>query len=104
MLKYEAPVTYELILKLCPWYRRKAPPVDVIRAVCAVSTDPSFRKPKFLRWLEEYERLGVCCKRGKKLTPERMVYYHHLRQRKLQEYIREKQELLEDMEEFGKDG
>lgn len=96
MLKYETPVICDVILSLIPHYKRSEPPVDVIRAVCAVSDDPSFKKSKFLRYLEEYERCGLYCKRGKKPTPERMVYYYNLRRTKLKSYIDQKQALLED--------
>jgi hypothetical protein len=84
MLKYEVPQVYDLIQSLTPIKKRKAPPVEIIRTVCAASPDPSLRKPKFHRWLEQYERSGVCCRRPKLPTPERMAFYYNLRRRKLE--------------------
>ncbi len=83
MLKYEVPVVYDLIMSLTPPKERRAPPVEIIRAVCAASPDPSLRKPKFQRWLEQYETSGVLCHRPKMPTPARMAFYHSIRSHKL---------------------
>ncbi len=92
MLKYEVPEVYDLILTLTPTTKRKAPPVEIIRTVCAASPDPSLRKAKFFRWLEEYERSGVMCGRPTILTPKKMVFYHVLRKHKLERLQREMEE------------
>lgn len=92
MLKYEVPEVFDLILSLSPKCKRKAPPVIIIRTVCAASPDPSLRKPKFFRWLEEYERSGVMCGRPTLPTAQRIVYYHNLRKHKLESRQREMEE------------
>ena len=46
------------------------------------------RKAKFRRYLDEYRRDGVYCRRGKRLTPERKAYYEGICRRKREEYIR----------------
>lgn len=43
---------------------------------------------KFRRYLDEYRRDGVYCRRGKRLTPERKAYYEGICRRKREEYIR----------------
>jgi hypothetical protein len=88
-LKYEVPVVYDLILSLTPPRERKAPPVDVIRAVCAASPDPSLLKPKFFRWLERYESSGVLCRRPKLPSVARMAFYYNIRSRKLARSVNE---------------
>ena len=45
-------------------------------------------KAKFRRYLDEYRRDGVYCRRGKRLTPERKAYYEGICRRKREEYIR----------------
>lgn len=81
-------------------YQRKFPPIDIIRTVCQASGDPTFRKPKYFRYLEEYERLGVCCHRPKLPTPERMVYYYQLRRKKMENYLEQKQALEKKIAEL----
>ena len=49
---------------------------------------PFLRKAKFRRYLDEYRRDGVYCRRGKRLTPERKAYYEGICRRKREEYIR----------------
>lgn len=87
MLRYEVPVVYDVLMRLLPFSYWPEPPYEVIKAVCAASPDPSLRKSKFLRYLEEYRRTGLYCRRPKRLTPERRVYYQRLRERKLARYI-----------------
>lgn len=87
MLRYEVPAVYDLIVRLSPPSRRQCPYPTLVEAVCAASTDPALRKPKFRRYMDEYIRDGVYCRRGKRLTPERARYYERLRERRLEEYI-----------------
>lgn len=95
MLRYEVPVVYDLIVRLSPPSRRTCPYPELVEAVCAASQDPAFRKPKFRRYMDEYAREGVYCRRGKRLTPARASYYERLRQRRMEEYILEHWEEIE---------
>lgn len=88
MLRYEMPVVYYLLRKLSPPAPLFEPTWQLVDSVCSSSTDPSYLKPKFKRYLEEYARNGVYCKRGKRLTPERLVYYESIRRKKLELFIR----------------
>lgn len=99
MLKYEAPVVFDLIVVLSPLSRKKNPHPALVSAVCSASADPAFDKPKFRVYLDEYLRQGVYCKRGKKLTPERKLYYERIRRNKLEKYIRERREEIELLRE-----
>ena len=63
------------------------PSPDVIEIIAKASKDPSFQKKKFARYLEEYREHGLYCRRGKKLTPERKVYYESVRNQKLKKFI-----------------
>lgn len=87
MLRYEVPVVYDVLMKLLPFSYWPEPPFEVVRTVCAASDDPSLKKQKFYRYLEEYRRTGLYCRRPKELTPERRIYYQRLRQKKLDRYL-----------------
>lgn len=95
MLKYESPVVFDLIIALLPQNRKKFPHWTLISVVCSASRDPSFDKPKFSAYFEEYVRCGVYCKRGKRLTPKRERYYERIRSNKLQQFIRRNREEIE---------
>ena len=71
MLRYEMPVVYHLLRRLCATQQPFEPDWQVIRSVAEASKDPSCGKAKFRRYLDEYRRDGVYCRRGKRLTPER---------------------------------
>lgn len=88
MLRYEMPVVYYLLRRLSPPAPLFEPEWTMVDAVCRASKDSSYEKPKFKRYLEEYARDGVYCKRGKRLTPERTAYYESVRQKKLEAFIR----------------
>lgn len=75
MLRYEMPVVYHLLRRLCATQQPFEPDWQVIRSVAEASKDPSCGKAKFRRYLDEYRRDGVYCRRGKRLTPERKAYY-----------------------------
>ena len=80
MLRYEMPVVYHLLRRLCATQQPFEPDWQVIRAGAGASKDPSS--------LDEYRRDGVYCRRGKRLTPERKAYYEGICRRKREEYIR----------------
>lgn len=87
MLRYEMPVVYYLLRRLSPPEPLFEPEWTLVDAVCRASKDLSYDKPKFKRYLEEYARDGVYCKRGKRLTPERLTYYESVRRKKLEAFI-----------------
>lgn len=87
LLRYETPVVYDVLMMVCPARQREEPPPQIVEIVCAASGEAAFRKPKFLRYLELYRREGVCCRRGKRMTPERERYYEALRRTRLDNYI-----------------
>lgn len=95
MLRYEMPVVYHLLRRLCAGQQPFEPDWRVIDTVARASKDPSYHKPKFRRYLEEYSRDGLCCRRGKRLTPGRKAYYEGIRRRKTEEFIRRNRGLLE---------
>lgn len=95
LLKYEAPAVYRIIRNLTPRAVFPEPKVDLIERVCRASGDPSLRKPKFYRYLEEYRDMGIYCRRPKRLTPERKLYYERLRKKKLESFIRENRETIQ---------
>lgn len=88
MLRYEMPVVYYILRRLCSGQQPFEPDWRVVDSVARASKDPSYHKPKFRRYLEEYSRDGLCCRRGKRLTPERKAYYEGIRRRKTEEFIR----------------
>lgn len=95
MLRYEMPVVYHLLRRLCSGQQPFEPDWRVVDAVARASKDPSYRKPKFRRYLEEYSREGLCCRRGKRLTPGRKAYYEGIRRRKTEAFIRQNRARLE---------
>ncbi|MDR2005413.1 MAG: hypothetical protein LBQ74_20510 [Prevotella sp.] len=87
MLKYEVPAVFDIIMKMTSASMCGEPPLLLVKTVCKSSDDPSLKKPKFFRYLEEYAWLGLYCKRPKILTPERAAYYTSVRKKKLEVYI-----------------
>lgn len=83
MLKYESPAVYNVIMRLTPPSPWREPAPLLIRMVCASSDDPSLKKAKFFRYLEEYSRDGLYCRRAKMPTPQRQRYYRSIRKHKL---------------------
>jgi hypothetical protein len=94
LLKYEAPAVYGIIMNLTPRAVYPEPKADLIEQVCRASGDPSLRKPKFYRYLQEYRELGIYCRRPKQLTPERKAYYEKVRKKKLARFIRENRQTI----------
>ena len=64
MLRYEMPVVYHLLRRLCATQQPFEPDWQVIRSVAEASKDPSCGKAKFRRYLDEYRR-------GRGLLPAR---------------------------------
>ena len=87
MLKYEVPVVYDIIMDMTPVSVFPEPSYLLIVTICKGSSDPSLKKGKFFRYLEEYAELGLYCKRPKVLTSKRKVYYDEIRKKKLEKFI-----------------
>jgi hypothetical protein len=101
MLKYETPVVFDIIMNMTPPAVIKEPPLLLIKMICRASKDPCFKKKKFFKYLEEYARLGLFCKRPRKLTSKREAYYKSIREKKMKSFIkhnRDKIELLRKQE------
>lgn len=88
-------------MNLLPFSYWPEPPFEVVRAVCEASGDSSLKKPKFYRYLEEYRRTGLYCKRPKLLTPERKEYYRRIREKKLARYMEQHQARIEAARNSG---
>lgn len=73
------------------------PPLLLVRAVCKASKDPSLKKEKFHRHINIYAKEGLFCKRAKRLTPERKRYYEALRKKKMEKFIRQNKERIEQL-------
>jgi hypothetical protein len=96
-LKYEVPVVYDIIMNMTPKAPFHEPPLLLVRAVCKSSKDPSLKKKKFFRYINLYAEEGLFCKRGKRLTPERKRYYDALRKKKMEKFIRQNKERIEQL-------
>lgn len=95
MLRYEVPVVYHLLRKLAaPAQGLFEPPWQLVKAVCEGSDDPSLRKSKFQRYMEEYRQHGLYCRRAKRLTPQRRTYYESMRRAKIAAFIAQHREVL----------
>jgi hypothetical protein len=100
MLRYEAPVVFDIIMRMTPPTMAGEPPLLLIKTICKSSDDPSLKKPKFFRYLEEYARLGLFCKRPKILTEERKIYYEAIRKKKLDMYMKENKDRISALVEY----
>jgi hypothetical protein len=94
-LKYEVPVVYDLIMELTPLENDGEPPLLLVKMICQGSSDPSLKKAKYLRYLEEYASLGLCCKRARQLTAKREAYYKGIRKKKMAKFILQNRERIE---------
>ena len=94
MLKYEVPVVFDIIMQSIPPGLFAEPSVYLIEKICNASPDPSLKKAKFARYLEEYVRKGLYCNRPKVITPERRAYYDAIRRKKLEKYIHKNREMI----------
>lgn len=72
----------------------RAPPLPLVKLVCAASKDPSLKKPKFKRYMELFERDGLYCKRPTVMTPEKKPFYDQMRRRKLEGFIARNAKLI----------
>lgn len=97
MLKYEVPAVYEIIMRMTPKSTYPEPRIRGIEVVCRASNDPALKKPKFLRYLEEYREKGICCNRPKRLTAERAKFYTAMREKKLNQYIQRNSDKVQKM-------
>lgn len=97
MLKYEVPAVYEIIMRMTTKGVFVEPTMRTIRVVCSASNDPALKKPKFLRYLEEYDEKGICCNRPKILTAERAKFYAAMREKKLNSYIQRNEDKVQKM-------
>ena len=88
MLKYECPAIYEVIRRMITYYDFVNPTVGFIEIVCRNSSDSSLKKAKFQRYLQEYREGGIYCRRAKRMTPQRELYYERIRQNKLRSYLK----------------
>ena len=95
MLRYEMPIVYGILKQLSGGQSPFEPEWWVIDSVAKASKDVSYGKPKFKRYLLEYQEKGLYCLRGKVLTPKRKAYYERVQKHKTQEYIRKNHRLLE---------
>lgn len=87
LLKYEMPVVYDIVMEQCKNQPFPHPSPQVIELVSRASKDPTYRKPKFRRCMDEYIATGICCKRAKILTPNLKVYYESIRKKKMEAFI-----------------
>ncbi len=94
LLKYEAPAVFDIIMNMTPKSPFSEPDVAMIEQVCRASGDPSLRKPKFFRYMEEYRNMGIYCRRPKRFTPERKNYYERVRKKKMERFIRENKGMI----------
>ena len=97
MLKHETPVVYGILMNTLMRTSCQEPPVELIEVVCRASQDISFKKPKFRRYLKEYARCGLYCRRPKRMTPERETYYAHIRQVKKYKFIYRNRKQIEQI-------
>ena len=104
MLRYEMPIVYGILKQLCGGQSPFEPEWWVIDSVAKASKDASYGKPKFKRYLMEYQEKGLYCLRGKVLTPKRKAYYESVQKHKTQEYIRKNRRLLEHRLQEKMDG
>ncbi len=81
-LKYECPAVFEVITKVLPKYNTIAPSIKHLELIFRNSNDPSLKKPKFKRYLEDFKKHGLYCHRARELTPEKEKYYKKIRAKK----------------------
>jgi hypothetical protein len=71
------------------------PPLALVKVICGNSPDLSLKKAKFFRYMEKYAMQGLCCRRPKRLTPERRVYYEGIRKKELERFARKNRDNIE---------
>lgn len=87
LLKYEAPIEYELIMFSTPKSIFPEPSIKVIEAITLASPNPVFQKNKFFRYLEDYKKNKLFCIRAKILTAKRKIFYERIQMNQIKKYI-----------------
>ena len=100
MLKHEVPVVYDIIINLTPKAPFVEPPILLVKKICGCSPDPSLRKPKFKRYLDDYAKNGLYCKRAQKITPSKKRYYEGIRKKKMERFIKENRTEIDKIKQF----
>ena len=92
-MKYGAPLTYHLMMKMSNTTNNYfyAPDIQTILIYAKASKDDVFKKPKFFRYLNEYDETGLYCGRPKIMNKERDVYYTRIMKNKRRR-LKEKKE------------
>lgn len=90
LLKYEAPIEYELIMSSTPKSIFPEPSIKVIEAITLASPNPVFQKNKFFRYLEDYKKNKLFCIRAKILTAKRKIFYERIQMNQIKKYIESK--------------
>lgn len=97
MLKYEAPFEYYIIMDdkgaSNIFYE---PPIEDIKSIARLSPNPVFLKPKFQRFLKEYEQKGIYCGRPKLMTPKRRDFYKNMWYRQVYEASKQYKDNIEE--------
>lgn len=83
-----------MVMSMTPPGPFRTPPYLLVKKMCESSPDPSFQKPKFRRYLQEYLEKGVYCHEGVKITPKKEAYYKGIRERKMRTFIDQNHELI----------
>lgn len=94
LLKYEMPVVYGIVMEKYKDIPFPQPGADVIELLCKASKDPTYKKPKFRRCMNEYIERGICCTRAKVLTPNMEAYYESIRKKKMEAFIARNQKKI----------
>ena len=90
IIKYEAPLEYDMIMKTCPDSNFPEPDIDLIEAIANISTDKLFSKPIFWRYFDIYKRDGCFATRAMRLTPLLKNKYERVVENKIKNYIKAK--------------
>ena len=90
VIKYEAPIEYDIIMSSCTTGAFPEPDVGVIEIVANASIDPLFKKPRFWRYFEVYKRDGCFAPRAMKLTPFLKQKYDRVVENKIKSYVKAK--------------
>ena len=96
-LKYEVPVVYGILENLTPPGPFFEPPYLLVKKVCEASSDTSLKKPKFMRYLQEYKRTGLFCHKPIKITPVKEAYYKGIRDKKMHRFIQQNRSRIAHM-------
>ena len=98
-LKHETPLEYSILESLIPPGIFSYPPIAAIECVANSSLDPSFKKPKFEAYLNEFKEKGICCGRARKMTPEKEKYYARIRKTKMDRFIESNRQRIKNIKQ-----